>query len=127
MEVKLIDFQVWQDFMPRIGNGGPPLHATLIIEAQNVPGVSASNSGGTVNIMQPNGELIVSAPLRLNEQEDDLGMAQPGARQMGFIMQPAQISVKLKENQMVKATANLKLGDRDATVEVPEAGVTFTH
>src|SRR5947209_7455445 len=63
MDAKLVDVQVWQDFMPRIGSGGPPLHATLIVEVSDALPVTPSNTNGTITITQPNGAVITHAHL----------------------------------------------------------------
>jgi hypothetical protein len=127
MEPKVVDFQVWQNFMPMVPASGAPLHAILTLEISSTLGLNTGNTGGTITITRLNGEVIANSKLSISEQSDDLGMAQPGPRRLTFVMGPAAINTRLTNGEMIQGTATVTLGDRRFDLKLPQTAVLFTY
>ncbi len=119
-----IEFQVWQDFMPGIREGGPPLHATLVFY---IEGVDISSGSGSITLRRASGEEIATGQLELARWVDDLGLKQPGPQRVTFTMTAAPVSVELKEGEPIKGIANVSLGEAHLVIELPETPLFFTH
>src|SRR5438552_2204473 len=86
LQPHITNFQVWQDFMPRVSSSGPPLLAIFSLVVDGGGRYTTSNTSGTITIERPSGEVIARASVTLNQQVDDLGMAQPGQQSLTFYM-----------------------------------------
>jgi hypothetical protein len=124
MEPTGIEFQVWQDFMPGVRDGGPPLHATVVFY---IEGVDTGSGSGSITVRRASGEEIATAPLELVRSVDDLGLKQPGPQRVTFAMRSTPVNVELKEGELIKGTANVLLGGADLTLELPETRLEFTQ
>jgi hypothetical protein len=124
MEPTGIEFEVWQDFMPGTRAGGPPLHATVVFY---VEGVDTGSGNGSITLRRANGEEIATAQLELVRWVDDLGLKQPGPQRVTFTMSSTPVSVELKEGEIIKGTAKVRLGGTDLMIELPEVPLQFTH
>ncbi|HYO49779.1 MAG TPA: hypothetical protein VEW94_07995 [Chloroflexia bacterium] len=124
MEPTGIEFQVWQDFMPGTRQGGPPLHATVVFY---IEGVDTGSGSGSITLRRASGEEIATAQLELVRWVDDLGLKQPGPQRVTFTMTATPVSVELKEGELIKGTAKVRLGGTDLTIELPETELVFTH
>lgn len=124
METKIVDFQVWQDFMPRVNAGDPPLHALVAIE------IEASNAltpTATVTLSRAAGETIVQAPLSLLDGTPPTEGSAPGTVRLEFNMQSASVPMQLTEGEKIGGTVTLNLGGREVNLPLPEAELMFTH
>jgi hypothetical protein len=121
------DFQVWQDFMPVVPPGGPPLHATLTVVVSDSTRYTPDNASGTIIISRPDGEVIARAGLMLNRQVDDLGMAQPGPQNLVLNMEAAPVSAKLTEHETLTGQVELTLSQHKVNLTLPETQLMFTH
>ena len=124
MEPTGIEFQVWQDFMPGVRSGGPPLHATVVFY---IEGVDTGTGSGSITLRRTGGEEIATGQLELVRWADDLGLKQPGPQRVTFAMNSIQTAIALKEGELVKGTANVLLGGVDLTIELPETSLQFTQ
>lgn len=124
MEPTGIEFEVWQDFMPGTRAGGPPLHATVVFY---IEGVDTGSGNGSITLRRASGEEIATAQLELVRWVDDLGLKQPGPQRVTFTMTATPVSVELKEGEIIKGTAKVRLGGTDLTIELPEVPLQFTH
>jgi hypothetical protein len=124
MEPTGIEFQVWQDFMPGVRAGGPPLHATVVFY---IEGIDTGSGSGSITVRHASGEEIATAPLELVRSVDDLGLKQPGPQRVTFAMSSTPVNMELKEGELVEGTANITLGGANLTIELPETRLEFTQ
>jgi hypothetical protein len=126
MQPAVVDFKVYQDFMPMVPASGAPLHAfvTLEITGKSAPGDIVS--GGQITITRPSGEVITTAGLVTDRQPDDRTLAQPGTRQVVLTMERTSISTKLTDGETLQGTATVTVGGRSYTLKLPQTKVVFT-
>lgn len=127
MDITVTQLQVWQDFMPGVPNGGPPLNATVTIGFNGPPNIALAGKAGTMTLTRANGEEIVTADLELMRTDDDLGLKVRGPQTLPFRMTPQPIGVKLTEGETIKGTARLIVAGLEVSVPLPEAPLMFTH
>jgi hypothetical protein len=126
-EPAIIDFKVYQDFMPMVPASGPPLHAAVTLEVNIKPGQAAANASGTISITRPTGELIATADLTQSQQADDLGLRKPGPQQLVLTTKGVPIKAKLSEGETVQGSATIMLGGHSFALKLPQTQVAFTH
>jgi hypothetical protein len=126
-EPAIIDFKVYQDFMPMVPASGPPLHAAVTLEVIIKPGQPAANASGTITITRPAGELIATADLTQSQQPDDLSLRRPGSQQLVLTTKGIPISAKLTEGETLQGSARVILGGRSFDLKLPQTQVVFTH
>lgn len=124
MEATGIEFEVWQDFMPGVRDDGPPLHATVVFY---IEGVDTGSGSGSITLRRAGGEEIATSQLELLRSVDDLGLKQPGPQRVTFTMSSTPVTIELKEGELIKGTANVRLGGADLTIELPETPLQFTQ
>ena len=57
----------------------------------------------------------------------ELGLTQPGSRQLQFVMSPTQKCPRQPDNQTVRGTVRMKFGRRSVRIHLPETKVIFTR
>jgi len=127
MKITVTDFQVWQDFMPRLGEGGPPLHATLLVEIEGAGDLDLTGASGTITIARPSGEEITQSSLRRAEGGEDTVSPSGGPKQVLFAMQSTTTTLPLKENEPLVGRAELEIGGAPKSLELPPTTLMFTH
>jgi hypothetical protein len=127
MQITVTDFQVWQDFMPRIGEGGPPLHATLLVAVAGAGDVDLTGASGTITITRPGGEEIAQSSLRRAEGIEDTGSPSGGPRQVLFAMRSTTTILQLKENEPLVGRAELLIGGAQENLELPPTALMITR
>jgi hypothetical protein len=113
--------------MPMIPPGGPPLHALLTIVVSDTARFTQGNTSGTITITRPSGEVIARGPLTLDQQVDDLGMAQPGPQTLTFVLDRTSLSVTLVKDETLTGNAELVLNQKKVNLKLPETPVEFTY
>jgi hypothetical protein len=127
-QARVVDFQVWQDFMPGPARSAPPLHAVVELEVSNGAGVGADSAGGTITITRQSGEVLLSAArLILGQQSADLATAQPGPRRLSFSIEPGHVATTLTEGETLQGTATVTFGGRRFDLTLPQTSLVFTH
>ncbi len=119
----VINFEVWQDFMPGPLSGNP-LHAALTVELLCPDGVTAADIGGSISIKRVSGSEIITAPVQLDSMADT---ATSGVKQLSLSMQPGPPSDTLSEGELLTGTASLTIGKDQVEVQLPETAVLFTR
>jgi len=126
-ECVVVDFQVWQDFMPSRRAANAPLHATVTLDIEWPQQITGEIAQGKITLLRAGGEKVVTADLQLSQQGGGAGLTQPGPQQVVFIMVPQTLSVQLTEGEMLHGVVTLTLGGQSRTLDLPEAAVLFTH
>ena len=127
VRLEVIDFQVWQDFMPGIREGGPPLHATVLLRADGLSEVRPGVTVGTITISRPGGETVTQAPVTLVEAVTVPGAEGQGKMDLQLAMAPSQVSIELTENEPLVGKLELTLDGSSITLDLPETPLMFTH
>ncbi len=127
MRIRVTSVEVWQDFMPGIREGGPPLHATIAVEFSSLPSIASTGRAGSVTFRRASGEEIATGDLELMGREDDLGLQILGPQVKTFRMSPQPVALTLTEGEMVGGTVRLLVGGQEMTAPLPETPLTFTH
>ena len=120
----VIEFSVWQDFMPIVPRDGAHLHAALILEMQCPPGLTPADIRGSITIRRADGTEILAATLQVNELED---AATSGVKRISVYMESAPPPMTLTEGEMVSGTAILNVGQQQVEIQLPETPLQFTH
>lgn len=127
MRIRVTNVEVWQDFMPGIREGGPPLHAVIVIEFSSLPAISPTGKTGSVTFRRASGEEIVTGDLEIMRSEDDLGLQILGPQVKTFRMPPQPVTLKLTEGELLGGTVQLPVGDQMMSAPLPETPLAFTH
>jgi hypothetical protein len=86
-----------------------------------------SNPGGVIKIEGLPGGGSIEAKLMINQAHYGLGLSQPGARQIQFVMSPTPMYVRLDAKEAVRGSVRMKFGDRQLNIKLPETKVIFTR
>ncbi len=123
----VIDFQVWQDFMPSRSANSALLHSTLTLEIEWPQQITQDIAQGTITLVRAGGRQVVTADLQLSQPGVWTGQSQPSPQQVVFIMVPQSLSIQLTEGEMLQGAVTLTLGGKARTIDLPEAALLFTH
>jgi hypothetical protein len=123
-EPMVTEFDVWQDFMPIVPPDGAPLHASLIIEMQCPPHITAADIDGLITLRRASDEVILTAPLQTDGIED---ATTTGVRRLFLTMQPAPPPMALTEGESITGTAHLTIAGQQVDVPLPATPLQFTH
>jgi hypothetical protein len=123
----VVDFQVWQDFMPSRSAANAPLHATVTLDIEWPQQITRDIAQGKITLVRAGGQQVVAADLQLSQVGDGTALTQPGPQQVVFIMVPQTISIQLTEGEMLHGTITLTLSGQSRTLDLPEAALLFTH
>ena len=127
MNLEVVDFHVWQDFMPGLREGGPPLHATDLLRAEGLAGIRAGIAAGTITISRPGGESVVRSPITLVEALTVPESGAEGKMELQLAMAATPVSIELTENEPLAGKLDLTLGGSNATLDLPSTPLMFTH
>ncbi len=131
MQVRVIDFQVWADFMLGTRPNVPVLNATLTMEFDQAHLGDASALQGHIILARARGEILARGTLHANIHPIGFDTPPPGTESVSFYMgadyaMPTHPAEPVTENEAVVGTAIIELGDLDILVHLPEAKVAFT-
>ena len=127
MDVRVVDFQVWQDYMPAVPPSGPPLHVALTLEVDSAASISRSGRVGSITLQRASGEEIVTADLETTQRVDDMGLVRPGGSQVILTMPPQPVKTQLTEGETIKGMARIEIDGQEVSVPLPETPLMFTH
>lgn len=130
MTVEVISFNVWQDFMPRVGTSGPPLNASVELNVTNHSTTPLGNVLPTrIVVRRPDGEVILDRGVVSNTPDTDpTGDLAPGeTRHYSVRAAPSDTAPTLIENEAVSGTLTLSAGSAEQPVPLPATRVLFTH
>jgi hypothetical protein len=120
----MIEFLVWQDFMPIVPPAGPPLHATITVDMQCRPDLEPADIQGTVVLRRAGDVDIVASPLQADGLEDT---ASTGIRRIFLSMQPVAPPMTLTEGESITGTATLTIDGQQVHIDLPATPLQFTH
>jgi hypothetical protein len=123
----VVDFQVWQDFMPGLKAGNAPLHASVTLAIQWPQKITPDVTKGTVTLVRASGEHVVTGDLQLAQWDQGSGPQTSGPQQVVFAMTPQTVPVQLIEGEMLHGTVTVTLDGQPRMAELPEAALLFTH
>lgn len=116
-------FDVWQDFLPGPKSGNP-LHVSLTIEMAYPANITVEEVRGNIRIERKNGEVITSTGLQLNSMEDT---SMAGVKQFSFTIKPEIPKLMLREGELIRGVAMLRMGQDMVEIPLPETELMFTY
>lgn len=120
---EVVDFDVWQDFMPGPKTGNL-IHSVLTIRMLCPVDMTAYDISGSVALKRADDSDLIASMLQVNSF-DDTGTA--GVKQISLVMQPVLPSMTLIEGEIVNGAPNNLLGGVQVDVMLPETELLFTH
>jgi hypothetical protein len=128
LDVKVTEFEVWQDYMPVVPRDGAPLHGVVTVEITHTEKLTPQLIEGTVTLNQASGAMIVAdLALALKQQADDLGMQTPGPQTVTFTFGPGTSNVTLVEGELIGGELSLRVSGAQTELALPEVALYFTH
>jgi hypothetical protein len=128
LEARITDFQVWQDYMPVVPPGGPPLHGVVTLEITYTAKLTPQNIRVTVTLTRQGNESIArDVPLTLQQQADDLGLLTPGPQTATLVLGPVQVQEVLTEGELIGGTVTLQVHGETIQETLPAVALFFTH
>jgi hypothetical protein len=128
VEANVIEFEIWQDYMPVVPKDGAPLYGVMTVEITHTEKLTPQIVQGTVSLTRAGGVAVAEdVPLSIRQQADDLGMLTPGPQSVVFTFGPATMQLTLTEREMIGGAVALTVAGENVQLTLPEVALYFTH
>lgn len=120
----VVDFAVWQDFMPGPGPKTRPLYAGIVLELHPRVDLTAVFFEAAITLRRADGTQVLAAPMEVGEIFES---GTSGRKQVNLAMQVAPPPAGLNEGDVISGTATLMLAAVTIEVPLPETTLMFTY
>lgn len=120
----VVDFAVWQDYMPGPGPRTRPLYAGVVLELHQRVDLSTAHFEAAITLRRADGTQILVAPLDVGPTFEG---GTSGGTQFNLSMHVAPPPPGLTEGDSVSGTITLVLATQTIEVPLPEVALMFTY